>query len=139
MNKYQLIKLAVLAAQKRKGFSINAITGQSPKSGFMVAVEGYEHKVTNTGEIAEYIEKHYTKALRGNLFIGGWHFNGSLYLDLSRNIIDVRDAVERGILNHQKAIFDIKKKKNIELPLPQLAGTYTQQVDYAKEYAKRFA
>jgi hypothetical protein len=47
--------------------------------------------------------------------LGSWVDEGLVYLDLTKHIPDKQTAIEFGLYNRQKAIWDIAKKQAIEL------------------------
>jgi hypothetical protein len=66
------------------------------------------------------IEKVFLIKLNGflnnkNLFIGGWKYKKTFYLDLSLYIKETNLSEKIGRIFNQKAIFDIKNKKEIYL------------------------
>jgi hypothetical protein len=115
-------------------------------SGIMASMAGHERKVfygdhKMTQEVLErsvaayvidFVAEKGLMAERENVSIGGWWSNGCLYLDLSVRFDSLVDAAEFGIMNGQKAIYDIDNQREIELPQPQIAGTETQKRQYAK-------
>lgn len=89
------------------------------KNGFMVSINGYEFTSYNINDIinkmAEYKEIIKDK---NNYYIGVWidkENNNLIYLDISKNINNLRDAEKTAKKNLQKAIYNIKKDTSIYL------------------------
>lgn len=118
-------------------FSIN---GQKP-FGYVVAINGYE-QVYNVGEITQddvnlFIEKHHSLLEKPDYFYGIWTDDGKVYLDVSKCYSGKKIACFVGILNDQKAIYDLAKGESIFLPSPQNKGTFAQQSSYAMQAAEQ--
>lgn len=111
-----------------------------PNKGFWVSLQGHEkihHSLSDELTIEDIeqavrsfvIDKAEVLSDHDN-FLGGWIDNGILYLDISVNISDKRKAIEFGIENNQRAIFDISKGITINIPSPQRHGTLFQRKTY---------
>lgn len=91
----------------------------SVKSGFMVSIQGFEF-ITN--DIKEAIKKglEYKEVIKDKkgYYVGFWidtNDNNKIYVDISKNIISLRDATKTAKKNLQKGIYDIRKDKTIYL------------------------
>lgn len=126
------------------GISYNVTTGEAnPKTGYMVSILGFEKQFRTNNitdkDIKEYVLDNAHELWGENRYLGGWLDNGTVYLDISVNILDVTNACYTGIINKQKTIYDCSNKRSIPLPSPQTAGTETQKKEYAKMKARQLA
>lgn len=101
------------------GFSVNGL-GDSPASGYMVSLEGYEKvidHVPSMGEIICYIEVNYELIWNEQNYIGGWldGETGKYFLDISENIQDKAEALRIAAERKQLAIFDLSTFESIYL------------------------
>lgn len=88
----------------------------SLKSGFMVSIMGYEFKTKNIDKaIKKSLEYKDIIKNKNNLYIGFWLDDGFWYVDISKNIVNKRDAEKTAKKNIQKAIYSIKDDKSIYL------------------------
>lgn len=90
------------------------------KKGYSVSILGYEKTFTiNNLDYDAVIKnlKEYKKIIENkkDYYIGFWLDNDILYLDISKTISNYKSAVKFGVNNKQKAIFNNKNKKSIEL------------------------
>jgi hypothetical protein len=118
-------------ANKFGGITFN-LKGEQPKNGYIVALPMSEtiFESLDRNTLFNYIFTH--KDLVQNNYFGIWVKNGKYYLDLSENIQSKEEAIYRGILRCQKAIFDCNEGKDISLPKGQSTGTATQRKAYAR-------
>ena len=117
------------------GVSYNMITKEyNPNKGYFVSLPNLETKVDlktlNVDNIATFINKHRSLLQDKTKFIGGWIDNDTVYLDISEQLFDKREALERGYKHNQLAIYDANEGEVINLPTPQRSGTTTQQKAY---------
>ena len=85
--------------------------------GYMVGIEGTEHKINiheghpydTVREIREFHAKHGT--------VNTWLDDNIIYLDVSVNVLDIRDAINLGVKNNQLAIYDCVLKDTIDLSI----------------------
>ena len=117
------------------GVSYNMITKEyNPNKGYFVSLPNLETKVSlqslSVDDIVTFINKHRSLLQDKTKFIGGWIDNEVVYLDISEQIFDKREALERGYKHSQLAIYDANESKVIDLPTPQRTGTTTQQKAY---------
>lgn len=74
------------------GFSVDVNTGNSPRSGFMVAHEGTEKSYGDSSitpdHLEEYATTHSSKLTQRGMYFGGWHDqeHGRVDLDSSQNL-----------------------------------------------------
>lgn len=90
------------------------------KKGYSVSILGYEktYNINNLDYDAIIKDlKEYKKIIENKkgYYIGFWLDDGLLYLDISKTITNYKQAVLFGVNNKQKAIFNNKTKKSIEL------------------------
>lgn len=131
MNANKFIQLL----KDNSGVSYNMITKEyNPNKGFFVSLPNLETKISlnslSVNDIATFINKHRTLLQDETKFVGGWIDNNIVYLDISEQIENKREALERGYKHNQLAIYDANKGEVIDLPTPQRTGTITQQKAY---------
>ena len=131
MNTNKFIQLL----KDNSGVSYNMVTKEyNPSKGYFVSLPNLEIKVSlqslSVDDIATFINKHRSLLQDKTKFIGGWIDNEVVYLDISEQIFNKREALERGYKHNQLAIYDANKGKVIDLPTPQRTGTTTQQKAY---------
>lgn len=105
---------------KNKGLTVNAeLKNANLKSGFMVSLMGYEFITYNIDEaIKKSVEYKDIIKNKNNYYIGFWideEDNNKIYVDISKNIPNKRDAEKTAKKNMQKAIYNIKDNKSIYL------------------------
>jgi len=115
----KVIDSTTSAAVSGQGFSFN-VFNNTPTSGYMVALSGYEHIVESGDDIEQHIAAYVHSnfgLLMGNatLYVGGWFNDGKLYLDISESFQDVRKAKIAGAKRHQIAIWDVVYSREIVL------------------------
>lgn len=95
------------------------LTPASHKSGYFSSVAGYEQQASED-EFGESALAGFCDAAEGHpdYLIGAWVDDGIVYLDLTKHIPDRSTAIEFGILNNQRAIWDIEKNEAISLDEP---------------------
>ena len=105
------------------GFSVT-LEGKQPTSGYMVANPGHS-EIHNPDDIASergpgiiqnYVMAHAGALMEPGAHIGGWTDPESkkTYLDVSHNIPGRFSAIQAGIDRNQKAIYDVKRGKDIK-------------------------
>ena len=140
MNANKFIQLL----KENSGVSYNMITKEySPNKGFFVSLPNLETKVSlkslSVDDIVTFINRHRTLLQDKTKFIGGWIDNEVVYLDISEQIFDKREALELGYKHNQLAIYDANEGKVIDLPTPQRSGTITQQKAYITQVIERLS
>lgn len=103
----------------QKALKNGGYTDISYKNGYMVSLYGLEKQVPigeayskKTMQILRQYRK-LTKRYNGSL--GLWIDKGTLFIDISINIVDKNKAIKVGIDNKQLAIYDIVNDKAISL------------------------
>ena len=134
MNANKFIQLL----KDNSGVSYNMVTKEyNPNKGYFVSLPNLETKVSlqslSVDDIATFINKHRSLLQDKTKFIGGWIDNDTVYLDISEQIFDKREALERGYKHNQLAIYNTNEVKVIDLPTPQRSGTTTQQKAYVMQ------
>ena len=107
---------------KNGGLTINKeLKNANLKSGFMVSIMGYEFITKDYNKMIDKIIE-YKKILdnfnNDNYYIGVWidkKDNDKIYIDISKNMLNFRDAEKTARKNLQKAIYNIKDNKSIYL------------------------
>jgi len=117
------------------GASYSILTGElNPTNGYFVSLanKGVTVDLNNftQKDIVVFISENYDTLSQENHFIGSWISEGIVYLDVTVQVTDKRNALELGYRNGQQAIYDANVGKVIDLPSPQRAGTFTQQRSY---------
>ena len=140
MNANKFIQLL----KDNSGASYNMITKEyNLNKGFFVSLPNLETKVSlnslSVDDIATFINKHRTLLQDKTKFVGGWIDSDFVYLDISEQIFDKREALERGYKHSQLAIYDANESKVIDLPTPQRSGTTTQQKAYITQVIERLS
>jgi len=88
--------------------------GASPKSGYMVSLQGSELIVPVSEASVEVIEKFRASVPEGDFF-GAWVYDDKIFLDVSVNVQDKKMAMRFGVANNQMSIYDVSKGKSIFL------------------------
>ena len=140
MNANKFIQLL----KNNSGVSYNMVTKEyNPNKGYFVSLPNLETKVSlqslSVDDIATFINKHRSLLQDKTKFIGGWIDNEVVYLDISEQIFDKREALERGYKHSQLAIYNANEGKVIDLPTPQRSGTITQQKAYITQVIERLS
>jgi len=108
--------------QSDGGFTFD-INGDSPKSGYMVSLQGFERtfdlRTVSPADIAQYIRQFYMAAEPNTrvslLYVGGWIHDNKLYLDLSANFHSRNTAIKAGKDWGQIGIWDVENSEEIIL------------------------
>jgi len=124
MNLKEFLKSTI----QNNGASYNLITGElNPNKGYMVALQGKEQRFVfdtyNTKSlqynVANYIKDNALILIGGvvcsDYFLGSWVHNGEIYLDISVNVGDLKEALFLGKKYKQLAIWDCENKCEIKL------------------------
>lgn len=117
----------------------------APLIGFMVS-DGINEIQISSGcteiifniVLSSFIAEHQNELNKGG-FVGCWTHEDTIYLDISYNVQDAKEAVLLGYTNKQLAIYDIEAKKSVQLPTPQTKGTEYQKEAYKLEKANNYA
>lgn len=117
------------------GASYSILTGElNPTNGYFVSIanKGITVDLNNFNQkvVADFISENAIQLNQAKYFVGSWIEKGIVYLDITVQVTDKRNALELGYRNGQLAIYDANVGKVIDLPSPQRAGTYTQQRGY---------
>lgn len=105
---------------EKGGFSISS-NGHEPKGGFMVAVPDAEEQIgvdeATPERLAAYMDKHEAQLSEEGNFFGGWldRDSGKVYLDISRNVKDEKEARSLGKKWKQLAIFNLNQLAEVRL------------------------
>lgn len=85
------------------------------KRGYMVSLKGYELQTTADALDKRTLERYQKIASEKNGFIGLWLDKGVLYVDISKCVMQLHDALNIAKQNEQKAIYDNAKGESIYL------------------------
>jgi len=115
------------------GCSYNPEFGTVPETGYMVSIR--DAVKCSPDDIENAVHKSLKEnghlLVDQNNFLGSWiSDDGYLYIDIARNVQDLRQAIRRGMEYDQLAIYDLNKGRDIELKSRQKCGTETQKRTY---------
>lgn len=117
MNQKQtsvLIALTTIAMNNKDGFTVDAATLQTVKTGYAVAIADTQNSFGLEGlaNVVKYVSDH----PEINAF-GGWYNskNNMYYFDATVIVEDLAAALELGRINKQIAIFDLSNGLPIDL------------------------
>lgn len=127
----------IIQTINKGGASYNPEFGTVPESGYMVSIRdvikvSFDNKEETVQDaVWEALKQSGDLLAHPDNFLGSWVSDDDyLYIDVARNLQDIRPAIELGMIDDQLAIYDIGKDREIKLPARQKAGTYTQQKTY---------
>lgn len=114
-----LIKDIVSKTLENGGTTTSILTGEmNPVSGFMCSLKDcaiIDIEQFNTSSIEEIIKDNNSLLLQENVYLGTWVNEGMVYIDISENITNIKEAIAVGIVRNQLAIFDCSRKEVITL------------------------
>lgn len=98
----------------------------NPDSGYMVAIPGFEQIVDIPEDLNKFQDVVTSYCINrdmwdkivsnpDNIFIGFWINDGKLYIDLTENIANEKEAVLTGYARNQIAIYDCANKQDIKM------------------------
>lgn len=103
----------------KKTLSNGGYTDISYKNGYMVSLHGLETQVpigeAYSKKTMQLLRQYRKLAKRYNGSLGLWIEKGTLFIDVSINIINKAEAIKFGIDNKQLAIYDIVNDQTIDL------------------------
>ena len=103
----------------RKTLKNGGYTDIQYKNGYMVSLYGLEKKVpigeAYSQKTMKVLRQYRKIAKKYNGSLGLWIEKGTLFIDISINIINKAEAIKFGINNKQLAIYDIVNDKAINL------------------------
>lgn len=110
---------AMLEALREGGFSVS-LDGKSPTSGYMTAVtldSEFSKPIDQftVEDILDYVIQYAEYLTEPDTYIGGWLDEGIGYLDVSKNIQDLEEALAAAKAGNQLAIWDVEKFESIYL------------------------
>ena len=117
------------------GASYNITTGEyNPTNGYFVSVPKHKQKIPlnefTQQTVKDFISKNSEFLTETYTFLGGLVKGDIVYLDVTNQFKDKRFALTLAYNSGQMAVLDANNGKDIELPTPQLSGTFTQQRSY---------
>lgn len=124
------------------GASYSILSGElNPTNGYFVSLANKGITVDlsdfNQKVVADYISQNAIQLNQAKYFVGSWIDNGVVYLDVTVQVADKRNALELAYNNGQQAIYDANIGEVIDLPSPQRSGTFTQQKAYLTQVIDR--
>lgn len=114
----QAFAKAAALLKEAGGFTINPLSADIPKEGFVVSVFESESRSfpldrVSLGDFVGYVmERQALWADRGN-YLGGWVHEGKVFLDVSRVVRSAREARELAEKHDQIAYWDIGNKREV--------------------------
>lgn len=97
------------------GFTLDPLTLQTPvfdddsfRQIYLVSKQGHEQVFGNTPnceEVYKWLKRNYHQLQTPNHYIGFWHYEGKYYLDITKAVVGLRDALVFGKLNRQHSIY----------------------------------
>ena len=98
------------------GCSLDMESGAQPTTGYMVSV-GKEWKFSIMGHntVDEFTNVFRSELAKHAHYLGGWEFEGEYYLDVSKNVMDLHEALMVAAKNHQTAIYDLNTGEEVML------------------------
>lgn len=113
------------------GATFNNFTRElNPTKGYFVSLPKHEQRIEIDNFSIQHVKDFINcnnDVLNEHNFVGSWIDNGIVYLDVTQQFQDKRQAITIGYSRGQKAIFDANLGVVIELPSSQTSGTITQQ------------
>jgi len=114
----------ILLDHSDEGYSVNA-ENEVPKSGYMVGgyvpslvlAGPYEYRVYHTTDAWLTRNWHFFSEGLGEYFAGVWtdQETGKIYIDISRNIESLDEAIAVGLNFNEIAIWDVENNREIRL------------------------
>ena len=103
-----------------KGCSMSVNTGIfNPKVGFFASFKASENKIPiadfSEANVLQFVINNASKLKESGNFLGSWIEDELVYIDVSRQFEHELDAKLFGIFNEQKAYYDAKEEKVINL------------------------
>jgi len=100
---------------KVSGFTVDPKTGERPTTGWMVSRPGHEEKYRSykggPERLSTYADKHEGALSEPGAHMGGWHSQGTAYLDVSHRHEDTHKGGVEAIVDmhrhHQEAIYNL--------------------------------
>lgn len=125
----RLAELAAACAVPDGGFTVDPVTGVTPRTGFAVSVHPqYEHVTeapVTPDELAAYLTRHAPILhVEGRAF-GGWHNpdTGRVYLDVSIVVPTLAEALDHGRAARQLSVYDLATGACIDVPAEPVTAT----------------
>lgn len=120
------------------GASYNIHTNElNPKEGYFVSLPDKGEVVPYNDRLTMIVVRYINRVSdflvdNPEVFLGAWLTKDAyeVHLDCSVQIMDKREAIEKGIAWGQLAIYDAAKGEDIKLPTPQRTGTDYQKRSY---------
>lgn len=112
-------KAAVHAIVKDQGFTFKSHVGDGPTSGYMCsttrgAEESFPIADLTPEHIAAYRDKHAAELAKPDNYLGGWVWEGKVYLDVSTHFKDRASALKAAKEHDQIGIYDIGTGQTVE-------------------------
>lgn len=126
------------------GFTFHDMVGDGPRTGYMVSVaKETEQKVPlrdlTPEHVADYMSIHQQALKNPDNFLGGWVYKGNVYLDVSRHVARLDEALALAREHNQIGIYDLGRGETIltaDQKAAVLANPTAEEVD---DPAKRLA
>lgn len=106
-----------------EGFTIHPYRGSAPKTGYQVALTGHTEKhpeavLNDEQQLAQILLNHRVNNAEvykrgGNVYVGGWVHEGSLWIEPSEHFESREQAIQAGVDRNQISIWDNAKGEEI--------------------------
>lgn len=120
---HQALYSKAVAALAAGGFTLHAVTGEAPKSGYVTAFSKATECVLDAafgieclaGLLAQFCMYHDDLLCREEYFVGAWINEGKLYLDVVKVYQSREEALAVAAGAQQTAIYDVVNKECIRV------------------------
>ena len=110
--------------QANGGLSVRMISGREPRGGYMVATSNAYGQIVEASDfydrkkgikiLADYAKANKSRLVDGKYYLGLWHNEGQVYLDVSEHVMDRTKAINEGRVRNQKSIWDVANFAEID-------------------------
>lgn len=114
----------IARTQANGGLSVRMISGREPRGGYMVATSNAYSQIVEASDfydrkkgikiLADYAKANKSRLVDGKYYLGLWHNEGQVYLDVSEHVMDRTKAVSEGRVRNQKSIWDVTNFEEID-------------------------
>jgi hypothetical protein len=112
------------AIREHGGFTTKNHLGDGPAGGFMVSLDkDGEYAVPDDSfddaDVEEYKRRHARELAAPNAYLGAWHYDGKVYLDVSHHFDDEEEANRQAAAHDQIAYYDLAHGREVTTRQPQ--------------------
>ena len=113
---HEMVTYFIRQLTNEGGCTIDMESGVQPTTGYMVSVgKEWRFSVIGHNTVEEFCNVFRSELAKHANYLGGWEFEGEYYLDVSKNVMDLHEALLIAAKNNQKAIYDINKGEEVML------------------------